>query len=590
MMHHPLPSKKLTTLTRAWIVLTMVTMFAQTSHAQTVTITGNIPYAKKLVVSGTLDVWTMTQVRADKDATINLGAGGTSIKDKDSQSLAEKLGYKSLEVENYGYPRPPPKEVKPPFSGTLDMRSAVLPATVAILVDDRAKLTVTETGDRAAGVTGPVFTATYEVNGTALWNPKSYQEFTKPLPPGRLYQLELAYENTANLTPQYQGQVDVDGVSVYVCLVPVEIILDNNNIAYKPDSEALSVSNYVTNNELPATSQFGDVNPDPKNFRLKGRLPNATMNSVQMKLEVKRDGAVVSTTNYTLDKKDGDFVRGQFLRLVTDTNDDAESGDQTILVKLGDKIKVSYDIAAGSKVEQEIQVGRPSSEDNNEPTKPRKHDIREVKVRIVAVKDETGKACVTDAKVNELVDNANERLAQAGIRLKRSQDTVEVIDPPNKPADDVGPAYTYDQNYQDGKDPGNLTIPSEDEIAFSRSKDGDSNSIDIFFIKHFKSTVGARAISYYSSENKTGKPALSNFIVISAEAVWPFTMPHEIMHVLLNKGHRDFEPFTALFYSPTSEFKTSDGKKRIGPYPRSATANVGNDDTTTMRSNAETLP
>ncbi len=369
--------------------------------------------------------------------------------------------------------------------------------------------------------------------------------------------------------------------------MPVEIIRKNDNSAYDPNSEALGVSNYVTNNELPATSQFGDTNPDPENFRLQARVPNATTNSVQMKLEVKRDGAVVSTTNYTLDKKDGDFVRGPFLRLVTDTNDDAESGDQTILVKLGDKIKVSYDIAAGSKVEQEIQVGRPASESNNEPDKPWKHDIREVKVRIVAVKDAAGNACITDAKVNELVNNANERLAQSGIRLKRTQDTVEVIEPPSKPADDVGPAYTYDQNYRDGHISGHLTSPSEDEIAFSLSKDGDSNSIDIFFVKHI---VPAVAIAYYSSQNKTGNPALSNFIVISSDAVRPFTVAHEIMHILLNQGHRNLEPSTALFYSPTSQFKTTAGKKRIGPYPQSKTNNVGDDDTTTMRANAETLP
>jgi hypothetical protein len=306
-----------------------------------------------------------------------------------------------------------------------------------------------------------------------------------------------------------------------------------------------------------------------------------------MKLEVKRDGSVVSTTNYTLDKKDGDFVRGQFLRLVTDTDDDAESGDQTILVKLGDKIKVSYDIAAGSTVEQEIQVGRPSSEDNNEAAKPWKHDIREVNVRIVAVKDEAGNACVTDVQVNELVDNANERLAQSGIRLKRTQDTVEVIDPPSKPADDFGPAYTYDQQYQDTE---TLEPPSEDEVAFSRSKDNNSNTIDIFFIKQFKDTVDGAAMAYYPVRNMSGQPVFNNFIVISATAVRPFTMPHEIMHVLLNRGHRNLEPATALFYSPSALNKAVYGKKRIGPYPQSTAANVGDDDTTTMRTNAENLP
>ena len=94
-------------------------------------------------------------------------------------------------------------------------------------------------------------------------------------------------------------------------VVPVDVILDTNNIAYKPGSEALGVSNYVTTSELPTESLFGDVNADPENFRLQARLLISTTNSIQMKLEVKRDvleggqtsSVVVSTREYTLDKK-----------------------------------------------------------------------------------------------------------------------------------------------------------------------------------------------------------------------------------------------------------------------------------------------
>jgi hypothetical protein len=318
-------------------------------------------------------------------------------------------------------------------------------------------------------------------------------------------------------------------------------------------------------------------------------------------LKVIRGTTTVKTIDYTLDKKDGNFMRGRFLRLVSDASDDAapsvgttpDPHDQTILVRLGDKIKVSHAVSGGGKVEQEIQVGRPSSENNNEADKPRKHDIREVKVRIVAVKDENGNSCVTDATVDEFVATANERFAQAGIRLKRSQDTVEVIEPPSKPADSVGPAYTYDQEYQYGTiDPvaRRLTSPSEDEIAFSLSKDADQNTIDIFFIKRFKSSVPVRALSYYSALNATGNSAISNFVVISSERVQVFTMPNEIMHVLLNRDHRDFEPFDSLFYSPTSEVNMVMGTKRIGPFPQAEIYNVGNDDATVMRSTAETLP
>ncbi len=118
------------------------------------------------------------------------------------------------------------------------MRGVALPASIAILVDDQATLSVQEDESaRAPGVTGPKFEHTYEVKGTALWNPKSYVEFPVPLPPGRKYNLKLDYANTANLTQTYNGQVDVDGVSVYVCLLPMNMLVDANRDGKINDSD-----------------------------------------------------------------------------------------------------------------------------------------------------------------------------------------------------------------------------------------------------------------------------------------------------------------------------------------------------------------
>ncbi|MBP7950450.1 MAG: hypothetical protein KA004_12410 [Verrucomicrobiales bacterium] len=390
------------------------------------------------------------------------------------------------------------------------------------------------------------------------------------------------HSNRIDLLPAISadGPEDDYWEQVSVRLLPVEIILDSNNIAYKPDIEALGVSNYVTNNELPATSQFNDTNPDPENFRLQARLPNATTNSIVMKLEVKRDGAVVSTTNHTLDKKDGDFVRGQFLRLVTDTDDDAVSGDQTILVKLGDKIKASYDLGGG-KVEQEIQVGRPSSEDNNEADKPWKHDIREVKMRFVVFQNAAGQPCVNQASINKDIDDANERLAQAGLRIKATFDL-------------GNGGYPIPQSLQDGYDgsPSVINLPTADERAVTEKKDGDANTVDVFYVEKMN-TNGGRGTSFPAARNSTGDQRYSNWMVISATASGggdPFNMVHELLHVLLNSPHRNGEPATAVFKGGTSLNKAVGGTKRIGPYPDASTSGVGQSDTTTIRQNAETLP
>ncbi len=194
----------------AGLAVSYAVLAASQCLSQTVTVKGNIPYASNLLGSrGVLDVWSMARVREDKDYTVN--PGGTTTMEKDSRSRAALLGFQSKMVEK-GHR----------FSGTLDMTGAAMPATVAILVDDNATLTVAEI-ERSPSVSGPAFSQTYTVNGTALWNPKSYVEFPAQIPPGRKYQLDLVYNNTANLTKRYKGAIDVDGVSVYLCLVPVRV-------------------------------------------------------------------------------------------------------------------------------------------------------------------------------------------------------------------------------------------------------------------------------------------------------------------------------------------------------------------------------
>jgi hypothetical protein len=392
--------------------------------------------------------------------------------------------------------------------------------------------------------------------------------------------------------------------TVAAMVMPVELILDNNNIAYKPESEALGVSNYVTTTELPADSQFGDVNADPENFRLQAKLLNSTVNSVQMKLEVRRDvfagdqmnSVVVATHDYTLNKKNGDFLRGEFLRLVSDTSDDAVLGDQTILVKIGDKIKASYEISAGNKVEQEIQVCRPSSEDNNDPT-PWKHDIKELRVNIVVMKNSAGTGPVVPrTTVDEDIDATNERLAQSGIRLK----VLNV----NMGAGDSGVDFPAMQgaNYTDGFDATigpftivldtpvlqPLTTTSPDENALFSLKDTEIDSIDIFYTDFSVATselFGPKAFQYRKWRNNTGNIINQSTALISSNRT-VFTMCHEIMHILLNSGEHGTAT-TAVRYAPTTG-KEVDGTKRIGPYPGSSI--IDRDDTTTIRQSAETLP
>ncbi len=268
--------------------------------SQTVTITGDIPYAKALKGDhGDLLVWSMSQIRQDKDSTVVPGGG--SVMEKDIRSHSDKLGYPSLRVE---FDAPPNAPAHDPahdpahhFIGTLDMTGATLPGIVAILVDDKATLTVKEDiSSRPPGVTGPAFTQTYPVDGTALWNPRSYKEFIesdKVIPAGRKYTLTLKYENTANLTKKYGGQVDVDGVSVYVCLTPVEVvqptIADNGTVGNLANVDEVRFCRWIDAFNSPGTLKPNFWKTERDRFRVRFNLGAHQVNqSLSVKLSTVR--------------------------------------------------------------------------------------------------------------------------------------------------------------------------------------------------------------------------------------------------------------------------------------------------------------
>ena len=121
--------------------------------------------------------------------------------------------------------------------------------------------------------------------------------------------------------------------------------------------------------------------------------------------------------------------------------------------------------------------------------------------------------------------------------------------------------------------------------------------IDVFYIEGvFHGGQAKRAVSYIKSNNQTGNPEGHNFTVMNtAIAQSPFTLGHEIMHILLDSVHRDqgavTDPGSALFFNPTSSTNGVTGTKRIGPNASTDPANAaGDSDTFDIRVVAETLP
>jgi hypothetical protein len=371
--------------------------------------------------------------------------------------------------------------------------------------------------------------------------------------------------------------------------------LDNTN-APIPVQQSLQVSNFVTNDQLPvaAATTFTSTSTDPENFRIEVEDATAVA-PVRATLVVRRGGNnVVGPLTYTLMQGAGADARkwrSLFLRLVTDSNDDAASGagiasdpdNQTILVRLGDTIRATFTPAAGPAARVELDVGRPVTENDN-GANSRLHDIREVRVNVVVFARPAAAGpgpARTRAFVTADLANVDERLAQSCIRLNVVNINMGGVGDPGValPAALAG-GFTESSG-------GLIAALNAQEAAVVALKDANPNTVDIFYVDTI--TTVPTATSYPRVRNTTANTNAHNFVVTSRGAN-VFTLAHELMHVLLNSPHRANEPATSLFRGGTTPSKIVGGTKRIGPYPQAAAAGVGNADTTTIRNVAETLP
>jgi hypothetical protein len=420
--------------------------------------------------------------------------------------------------------------------------------------------------------------------------------------------------------------------------------------------QALAVSKHVSNDNAipsPASTTFGSTSSDLSAFRLEVEDPAATTPTIDVTLDVGGRGAIT----YTLSFQQGHRYRGVFIRLVSDSVDDAVLGTQTVLAKLADDAVLSY----GGRT-RTVRVARPVGENNNAHPDPLRHDIREVRLsikvfsRVVSTNLSANiDATVTTIPVNYAKDahpagsiligsevieyttvtprsgggwdfggctrgaqgttaaphsqpstvrysrregsiarsqivgdvtRIEERLAQSAIRVKRPY------------AIDRGPGlygYPCPGLWLAGDaafDAQPVLIPAPVPQFFNAAIpyiSGDRNVLDILYLGSGVGT-GALATAYPAARNLSGNPTLSNWIAVNSAAsrADPLTMPHELMHILLNSPHRG-DPTTALFYASSTGPGVT-GTRRIGPYPDAASAGVGFTDTRTIRVAAESLP
>ena len=268
---------------------------------------------------------------------------------------------------------------------------------------------------------------------------------------------------------------------------------------------------------------------------------------------------------------------------------------------LGDTVRLSYraryrdannQLIDASPVTKTLKVGRPAVEQNNGANNQRKHDIRKLKVRVVVFEKFTGSGPAEPVNhVQDDIQLLRERMAQSTIQVE----LLELDAGPNDQGVPLPGSLTDGDFVQSALTNNQHTMFSTDELALIAAKDADPNSIDIFYVDSITPAVGTppKAYSYTATgtapANQAQSVAGSNWIVMSTDTR-PFTLAHEVMHILLNSGHRNLEAATSLFDHPTSPTNSVDATKRIGPNADTAAASVGDGDTAIIRAVAESLP
>ncbi len=393
--------------------------------------------------------------------------------------------------------------------------------------------------------------------------------------------------------------------------------LKHDNTAYDLTTEALGISNFVSNGNLPAASAFADVVPGPaarrdiELFRLEYEdASQVAAAQTELRLTISYDvnysdadapvdqhGPIV----YQLNNKNGNVFRGEFLRLVTDAQDDAVLGDQTVLVPMtgfmGTRgeflVRAERPVQAGITNTRQTTICRRSTENNNS-VDPYRHDWRILLINVIVYRNVANTGPVKSrGAVQDDIDDANQRFSQSCVRVQQAAVDFGGAGSPGRAL----PVLAAPNTYADGTGFSTAAIGAPytaEENAFFVAKDANLNTLDVFYVPDFDplsvARVGTRGRSY-PRFIAPGNPTNYSSVVLTQHSQF-FVLAHEFVHILANAGHRNGEPPNGLFNVPNPPIpsKAVGGTKRIGPNAGAATAGVGNSDTTLFRTNAETLP
>lgn len=306
--------------------------------------------------------------------------------------------------------------------------------------------------------------------------------------------------------------------------------LDRNDIELDPAVSALKISKFVTNQNFDTT--------DPDNLKVQVTDSAVSGNTVTVNLSsAKASGtALDSLNNLTLNKVPStNKFRSGLLRLVADTVDKASESTRTLVAATDGKVSASY-------------TGPPNGTAEINTCKPA--DIRTVTFSIFILRNKPlasgGTEVISQASVQGDLALANQQYGQICVKLSAA---ISIVDPP------------AGVDLSDGLDEFTVAgVPTAEEKALLDGLATASTAdIQMFWVNSLSNGSRGEAFIPQSSTGANAKYA-NNEIVSNSRT--PFTLGHELGHVLLNEGaHHGTQ--TNLMRNSTSPANAVDASKRL---------------------------
>jgi hypothetical protein len=327
-------------------------------------------------------------------------------------------------------------------------------------------------------------------------------------------------------------------------LIPVEVVDKNKAAISKLKVGKMSDTGVLSGAEASATL---DIDKDQDRFFV--RVPGgAAMGGISIKVSTADNPDSAYNDNATqidLQADGGDAISKSMLLVSDDVDDDYAvdgiaddaTGDRTHKIQLGGNFKIE-EIKIGTGAWQTLGTKAPVPVEKT------------VSIGVVILRNKAqaagGTPVIAQADVEQDLKRGNERYAQAGIKLSW---TISTEDPPAG----VDLSDKFDEYPQPGS-------PTAEETALFNAPFVTATQDDIQVIYVNELSSGSAGEAFWKAAFNA---PLSDNVIMSAQRK-PFTLPHELGHVLENSGNH-VAPTINLLRSGTSAIDRLGASKRVTP-------------------------